>query len=68
MLGRSKFALRQGFCQGQKHLYGAGAAPIWDGGVPGSAQIRATPVLRAASATALATAGHTRGSKAAGMM
>jgi len=32
------------------------------------AQMRATPVLRAASATALATAGPTRGSKALGMM
>ena len=31
-------------------------------------QIRATPVLRAASATAAATALPTRGSKAAGMM
>ena len=29
-------------------------------------QIRATPLARAASATALATAGHTRSSKAAG--
>ena len=34
----------------------------------GFSQTRATPLFLAASATALATAGHTRGSKAAGMM
>ena len=34
----------------------------------GRAQILATPLLRAASATAFATAGPTRGSNAAGMM
>ena len=40
------------------------SAPFRGNGI----QIRATPERRAASATALATAGPTRGSRAAGMM